>query len=245
MIIEKQISLTLSRENENFQAAISLINGRLEELRDKEHLLHSEEKNLFHSLKHEARQQSYLLGRIAAKSALGVYAPSIIAHHIWIESGVFLFPVVKSSQLNSVQVSISHTNNLGLGLAFPESHPMGIDVEQIDNSKQKALATQMTKHEMNHLENISLDKTAVLTSLFCMKEALSKVLRTGMMLDFKLLEIKSIELVGSYMEGVFENFVQYKALSFLTKQHVVAIVLPKRTKVDVELLIEFFSDLEM
>lgn len=53
------------------------------------------------------------------------------------------------------------------------------------------------------------------TLLWNIKESLSKIIKTGLMIDFKILELESIELENGYHVGYFKNFPQYKSVSLI------------------------------
>ncbi len=168
-------------------------------------ILHPDEHREFKSQK---RQQEYVRGRYAAKRALG--------GDFAVLSGVFQQPYVVGTNLG---VSISHSGKWAAALAFPESHPMAIDIERIDPKRHKAIESQMTDRELAMIAEVENGHFVFWTA----KEALSKVLRCGLMTSFKILEI---DTAGSN-EATFKHFPQYKAHSFFKEDLVCTIVLPK------------------
>ena len=56
----------------------------------------------------------------------------------------------------------------------------------------------------------------MLTLLWTAKEALSKILKTGLMTSFKILEIDKIEHKDGYWLSYYKSFGQYKVISFQT-----------------------------
>ncbi len=121
---------------------------------------------------------------------------------------------------SNLQVSISHTNELGAAIAFPEVVPMGIDTELICDTNEEALEVQMTPKELN-LPNVFPNANPQLTLLWTVKEALSKVLRCGLLIPFELLEVKSISKLDNFFECQFVNFSQYKAHSFFMANNII------------------------
>lgn len=197
-------------------------------------LLHNNEKNHADTLSFEKRRHSYLLGRICAKFALEPLVAPQETNNIYVDYGVFQFPVVKNVQNSNIQVSISHCDNIGLALAYPEEHPLGIDIEKVDDKIIETLDTQLTSKEKNLLTENNLFTPAGHTLLWTIKEGLSKIFRTGLMMDFKTLEIKSIELTKGIYESTYTHCGQYKALSTVIGNYVCSVVLPAKTNVDLD-----------
>lgn len=189
--------------------------------------LHPEEQAYFLKLLHPKRQQSYLLGRFCAKQALAIYTNNSPAS-IKIENGIFQQPVVCSAPYNNAQVSISHTDVLGAAIAFPETHPMAIDIETICPTKRETILTQLTLSEIRLLSSDTVDN---LTMLWTAKEALSKVLRCGLGISFELLEINSIIHYTNWTLCNFKHVYPYQALSFRCGGSVCSLVYPKQTQV--------------
>lgn len=228
-MIEKSISLLLERENQTFQASISYLQGNLAALTKQLTYLHLKEKQVFQNYKYNRRKISYLLGRLSAKKSIQQLTNYNQLQNIWIDSGVFQFPIIKCPAIQNIQVSISHCDEIGISIAFPEAHPMGIDVEKIDIDRLDVVLSQMTNEEKKQLAKISKNHIGDYTCLFSAKEALSKVLKTGMMLDFKYLEVNEVLVKKQITEYTFSHFGQYKAYSRIVKNYAIAIVLPKRT----------------
>ena len=201
-------------------------------------LLHREEKRHYDQLKYDRQKQAYLLGRAAAKRAIRALAPQIVSSDILIDSGVFGFPVVRYRSLENVQVSISHTDQVGLALAYPESHPLGVDTERVDRDRIASVEGELDHREHLLLGDLTLPHPVGLTLLWTIKESLSKVLRTGLTLDMKLAAVKSLVRVDNVWIGHFRNFGQYKSLSVVTSTQVCSIVLPDKTSTDLTPLID-------
>ena len=219
----------LKREEANFKAAFCVINEELPELLKQTSILHPEEKTYYESLKYDRRRKSYLLGRIAAKQAVFKLLNNEPMDSFSVAFGVFYFPVVKYIQNQNIQVSITHCNNIGVALAYPEEHPLGIDVEKIDQENTETMKSLIMVKEYNLISSCALELSIGSTLIWTIKEALSKVLKTGLTLDFKILEIESIEKVGECYISSFMHFSQYKAVSKQIGTHICTVVLPKNT----------------
>lgn len=234
-LLEQSTIITLKREGFTGRAALAWV--RLSEFgiiaAQTGDFLHIEEKEVFEALQIERRRVSYLLGRFTAKSALAKclgteFQKSAVA----IASGIFNQPVIQYNSFRPRAVSISHSNRLACSLAFPESHPMAIDVEEADEDRTKIMKTQILPGELNLAESKCVSKDLAATLVWTAKEALSKALRCGMTCPYELLEISDLEVKDDIRVGHFKNFGQYKFMSWHVKNTVVTMVLPRRTTID-------------
>lgn len=226
--------LTFLREDGIFKGAICLSGESFVNLQLKmDQYLHPTEKAYFSNLKFPRRQHSYLMGRYCAKHALAAYLNEDSFTDTLIENGVLSQPIVFHPHHNNLQVSITHSEILGGSLAFPESHPLAIDIEGISQDRVKTIETQILPGEKKLVSN--LEKINFFTLLWTIKEALSKVLKCGCMMSFELLEIESIELHESYTLSTFKHFHQYQALSFKVRNSYCSIVYPKKSILEIDI----------
>ena len=188
-------------------------------------LLHIKERQFADGLKYEQRRHSYLLGRVAAKTAISRITPQA-PDSIFIDNGVFQFPIVNYIAGENIQVSISHCDHSAAALAFPEKYPMAIDLEAIDSDNAALIRQQLTPHESRSWPDNCLDSRIGAVMLWTLKEALSKVLRTGLTLDWKVFEVDRISRKGIVWESSFSHIHQYKGISRVYNDHIVSIVLP-------------------
>ncbi|MBB5637247.1 phosphopantetheine--protein transferase-like protein [Pedobacter cryoconitis] len=227
----------LQRAGGLFPAAIAVVNEPLAVLIEMRHsFLHADELVSFDKLKMPKVQQSYLLGRYAAKKALGALMNNIKLTDAKISSGIFQQPVLYLAGGGNIQVSIAHTHEMGVAIVFPEGHPMGVDAETVDNQQSETIKEVLTPGELEKLHLVHSDATQSLTLLWTMKEALSKVLKTGLMTPFHLYEIESAEQKDGIVICNFVNFPQYKALSWISANHAWSIVLPRKSMLDMEVI---------
>lgn len=233
--------IEINRGNENFYFSISIIEKEDFPFFKINNFLHPSEKEVFNSFKYERRKQSYALGRISAKLAVKKISQIEALASINIDSGIFGFPIVKCSEAKNVQVSISHSDTLGISIAFKESHPMGIDIEKINSDREKVLYSQISNNELELLQLIKEDNLYGYTTLWCAKEAMSKIIKTGMMLDFNFLEIKDIVREEETLCCTFKNFGQYKALCYSNNKYAIALVLPKNSVANMQAVWKDFN----
>ncbi len=232
--------ILLKRNSKNFGAGFCLLKIELPELVHKIPLLHPNELAYFSTLKYDKRKLSYLLGRIAAKKAIcEIIEPQPISS-FYIDFGIFQFPVVKNCNTTNIQVCISHCDNIGTALAFPEEHPLGIDIEKIDADKMNAIKTQISAKEFDLLADNNLTEVNGGTIVWTIKEALSKVFRTGMTLDFSVLEIESLKKDGRFYVSSFRYCAQYKAITCQAGDYVCSIIIPKNTEPGLDIFWDTF-----
>lgn len=197
--------------------------------------LHPEERKYYDSLKFEKRIRSFLIGRYAAKKAVAALTGEASLAKILIQAGVFTQPIVTLPGHPNIQVSISHCDHLGTALAFPEAHPLGIDIEKIHLDKNDVLERQMTSAEIELIKTQPDSYESMLNVLWTAKEALSKVIKTGLMTPLKIYEINKMEYHDDYFMSYYKNFGQYKTISFKIGNYICAIVHPMKTRLEMNI----------
>lgn len=225
-------NILLERDHGNFKAGFCIIKDKLPALTAHFSLLHPKEHAYYSTLKADSRRESYLMGRYAAKFAVSQLAEVGNMQSLHIDSGIFQFPVVKSQaplSAGNMQVCISHCEHFGAALAFPEAHPLGMDLEQIDTEKATLIKDHLTVKEKELVAAASMPDRVGYLLMWTAKEALSKVLRTGLTLNMNILEIDSWQTEGSLHHTTFRNFSQYKTISCCSGHHVCSVVVPGRT----------------
>jgi 4'-phosphopantetheinyl transferase len=188
----------------------------------------------FSTLPFGPRRRRYLLGRYAAKLNLRDLLQESDFRIIEIGRGVFDQPIVLFGQKQGWGVTISHTDSLALALAFPAGHPMGIDAERIDSTYFETILSQLSEREIEWIETVDVEgKPGLATALWTSKEALSKILCTGLTSPMQIYSLAEFNLtrLGTW-EGLFQNFSQYKAMASLGSSYALSIVLPRNSVVD-------------
>ncbi|MBC7920828.1 MAG: 4'-phosphopantetheinyl transferase superfamily protein [Ferruginibacter sp.] len=191
--------------------------------------LHATELEVYRTFLHDRRRESFLRGRYIAKQVLLDYLQEKNPRRIRLESGVFDHPLVVHSSPSTPQISLSHTQEWAAGLAFSEAHPMGLDLEAIASSNAATIHSQVTSHEIGLHRTLADDENTFYTRLWTIKEALSKVLKTGLMTPFDVYQVETLRAGDGYTVGTFRNFGQYKALSFQWENNLCSIILPRET----------------
>jgi 4'-phosphopantetheinyl transferase EntD len=224
-------NIILNRDAGAFFASFCLIKKDLPALIKDLSMLHPKEYAYFNTLKFDARRSSYLLGRYAAKQAVLGSSEITAMPALLIDIGIFQFPVVKGSGRDNIQVCISHCDNIGLAVAFPEEHPLGIDLEKIAAEEEaNTIKSYLTERECTLLKACNCPDSIGYTMLWTVKEAMSKVFKTGLTMDLKLLEIDTVEKIDKTYHTTFSNLAQYKAISCQSGEYICSIILPRLTK---------------
>ncbi|EJL31759.1 4'-phosphopantetheinyl transferase superfamily protein [Brevibacillus sp. BC25] len=206
--------------------------------------LHPKEFEYYFHLEYERRVKSYLTGRYVAKKAVSVLTGEDSLDRICIEQGIFHHPVVNLPNTTNVQVSITHCDDLAAAIAFTEELPLGIDMERISVDRNKVLETQMTLKESRLLSCMPYSYETNLTLFWTVKEALSKVLKTGLTTSFHVYEISQVEARDGVVYSLFENFPQYRTASFILGDYVCSITYPKKTEWSVAVVKDVFQEIE-
>lgn len=177
-----------------------------------------------------SRQQAFLKGRYVAKKAVAVYLEDDHYLTYSIRSGIFGQPLLETAHLRKPGLSISHSGTMAACVVFDEAHPMAIDVEKIEPARAESIEGLLSQQELSMCRQIGEDSTRSYMRLWSMKEALSKVLKTGLSADFRVLELEALSSHGAMISGSFTNFVQYKALSWVGRAYVWALVMPAQSE---------------
>jgi 4'-phosphopantetheinyl transferase len=193
-------------------------------------ILGQSETAYFSTLRFTRRQESYLLGRYAAKIALAEILSEPELRTIEIERGVFEQPVVRYDRKPRWDITISHAEGLAVAVAYPAEHPMGVDVERIESTRRETILSQLSEKEVGWVDASLTDALPLATALWTAKESLSKALRTGLMSPIKIYDLSEFMVIDSGIgEAFFENFAQYKARAWMGSLYALSIALPKRS----------------
>ncbi len=231
--VEKTIvPLPLERESDVVKSFFGLISHKTyKQLENNvDSILHYKEIDYFSSLKFLKRKMDYLTGCYIAKYVIGKYLNEDNLASIQISSGVFRHPFIRYNGWEIPGVSVSHSDEYSGAVVFPQWHPMGFDIEKVDNEKVDIIKKQLTERELELLLNEDRDDVKTYCQIWAIKEALSKALKCGLTTPFSVLEMDKVEFnESSKISCHFKNFGQYKSYSFLLNDYAFAIVMPKNT----------------
>ncbi len=222
------IMLHSQQDNTVIKNSLSYVVGSLNQLKiDTDSYLHPNEMSYYQTLQYPLRQKSYLLGKLCTKSAIRNIYSDLPASAIELKHGVFGFPYVSAPDYVKYNISTSHSNDTGAAIAFPPSELMGIDIEELSAVRVETIRTELTANECILIDRLNIDFVVANVLAWAIKEALSKVLRTGMLIDFKLLEIADIKATENYFVASFVNFTVFKAIAFRIANNGCALVFPQ------------------
>lgn len=178
-------------------------------------ILHENELCHYKKIKTAYRKQEFLLGRIAAKVALG----EILAaenNEIEISNGIFSQPIVCVGNQNISKITISHSHDTGMALAYSEKLKIGIDFEAAEKKKTDIYQTLS----------------------WCAKEALAKALEIGLY-NCEIFEIQDICEMDFFYIFSFKHFHQFQCIAFLYDGHILTLAYPKSLETDYHYLMKF------
>jgi 4'-phosphopantetheinyl transferase len=238
--MELTANITMKRKDKIFLSSFAFIEN-CSKLRfmQAELALHPLEYQLCNSFSNDQRKEKFIVGRYCAKMALASLLNIKNLNQIYIDFGVFNQPIIKAPNIPNIRVSISHDNHTSIAVAFPEEHPMGIDIESVCIDKISEIAEYLTPHEISLSRSLNYTNNIIITIIWTAKESLSKILQTGLTTSLSVLEIQSLIYNDKgYFRCTFTNFYQYQTISIIHKDKVITTTYPLHTEVELN---TFFS----
>lgn len=231
----QSIPIKLQREKTIERASACVVNAsQLPELEEKVgSILHPEELRQYQALSLKKRRGDYLLGRYAGKVAAGAWLGEENLALLEIGWGVFHQPILHYSTRNVPDVCIAHSEGRSVAIAFPREHPLAVDIELVSPDRLDTLRTQVDEEEVSVFAPES--HSEMYARIWTAKEALSKVLRTGLTCPFEVLRVERTFMENEVMSGTFQNFAQYAFHSYMLENFALTIVHPERTVLTMDL----------
>jgi phosphopantetheinyl transferase len=195
-----------------------------------EEFLSESEKEQLGSFKFAAKREGFLLGRLAAKSALGALLPEPDPRRIEIRSGIHGQPLVHHPRAGSIEVTVSHSHGLAVALAFSAEYSMGIDLETISAVATEVVIGELeaSPPELAWLAMGGVDGATACCVLWTAREALGKALKIGLSSPLGVLALADIRAIGEETwVGRYLNFPQCQCLSQLKGDRVLSLAMPK------------------
>ena len=235
------INIPLERKNWTSTAYLGVLGTRGCRQLEMEKFLHTSEQEVLNRFRYGPRQRSFLSGRYVAKKVLSKFLGEPDLTKIIIKPGIFNQPLLNYAIPDPPGFSISHSLSYTSCLVFPQEHPMGIDIETSPNNAAESIAPQLTDREKKMIKYTRLGEDVFYVKLWTIKEALSKVLTTGLTAPMNIYEIAEIHQDGQFYFSTFKNFSQYKAITFALRGNICSFVLPQKTKCDLDNLIAYIN----
>ncbi|MCC5025194.1 MAG: 4'-phosphopantetheinyl transferase superfamily protein [Candidatus Synoicihabitans palmerolidicus] len=201
----------------------------------REVFLHPVEVERWKSAGVPRRQDEFLRGRYAAKLALGAWKPEVPAKAWHVAAGVFGQPVVRdgndgNGNAGNPLVSITHSGAWAAALAVDEGHPMAVDLECDDPAHAEILRREISTEEWSALARAGVPAERCPTVSWAIREALAKVLRTGLMAPRSFYEIAEVESIPGEpgVRGSYRHFAQYGVQAYWLREFALAVALPQK-----------------
>ena len=194
-----------------------------------EEFLSEREKEQLGGYKFAAKKQDFLLGRLAAKRALGALLAEPDLRCIEIRTGDHGQPLVQHPQKGSAEVTISHSHGLAVALAFPAGYPMGIDLETVSAVSAATIIGELgtSAPEQAWLATGGVDGATACCVLWTAREALGKALKVGLNSPLGTHSLTDIRAVGAgNWVGRYLNFPQSQCLSQVNGDRVLSLAMP-------------------
>jgi 4'-phosphopantetheinyl transferase len=203
-----------------FAAVDSLPAGDFLDEKEHEHLK---------GFKFPAKREGFLLGRLAAKRALGALLAEEDLRRIDIHAGVYGQPLVRHPRAGGVNVTVSHSHGLAVALAFPREYPMGIDLETVSAVSAATIIGEMeaSPAEFTWLATGGEDEETACCVLWTAREALGKALKIGLNSPLGILALSGIRNLGAgNWLGRYQKFPRCQCLSQVKNGRVLSLALP-------------------
>lgn len=187
------------------------------------------ESELLQGFQFAAKREGFLLGRLAAKRALGALLEEPDLRRIEIRSGIYGQPLLRHPRAGAVEVTVSHSHGLAVALAFPAAYPMGIDLETLSAISAPTILgeLQASPPELAWLATGTVDEATACGVLWTAREALGKALKIGLNSPLGILALADIQSAGAQAwAGRYLRFPQCQCLSQAKDGRVVTLAMP-------------------
>jgi phosphopantetheinyl transferase len=194
-----------------------------------EEFLSESEKEQLGGFKFAAKKQDFLLGRLAAKRALGALLPEPDLRRIEIRAGDHGQPLVQHPHAGSAEVTVSHSHGLGVALAYFAAYPMGIDLETVSAISAGTIMGELgiSAPEQTWAAAAGVDDATVCCVLWTAREALGKALKVGLDRPLSALSLTEIRAVGAGdWVGRYLNYPRCQCLSQVRGDRVLSLAMP-------------------
>lgn len=230
--------LDLAREQRTINAFLAFNFGRWGFPTDQEaaEVLEAGELDYFRQVKSNIRKKHFFLGRSVGKRAISLYLNESNLKGVEISAGVFQQPFVRYCSRDNPAVTLSHSAQFVVAIAYEPGHIMGVDVEQINSGRAQLFRENLTAHEKHIAVRTGCEENLVSNVMWTIKEALSKAIKCGLTVPLDILAVEQLLLQsdGSFVSG-FKHFTQYKACSWLLGGFALSIVLPRKTELRLDI----------
>lgn len=198
--------------------------------------LSEREKEQLGAYKFAAKKQDFLLGRLAAKNALGALLPEPDLRRIEIRAGDHGQPLVQHPRAGSAEVTVSHSHGLAVALAYSAAYPMGIDLETVSAVSAGTILGELgtSAPEQAWLATAGVDEATACCVLWTARESLGKALKVGLDRPLGALSLTEIRAVceGNWV-GRYLNYPQCQCLLQAHGGRVLSLAMPGEVELKV------------
>ena len=192
------------------------------------------ENKQYISYEFKKRKDDFLLGRFCAKQALSKFSGDPAFLNFEITNGIFNQPVIRSSRVEPLSLSLSHSNGQSFALVCDLVNPICIDCESIQEIAIKPIVATLGPVEKELPNSLSerFDSAIVPIVIWTLREALGKALNCGLSVKNGILEVASLSsLSKSILMAEYLNFSHFRGISFATKAMIFSLSVPKELEI--------------
>lgn len=200
-----------------------------------EAMLSDAEQAQFAALRFAPKRHSFLLGRLAAKRALGALLTEPDLRRIDIYNGVFGQPLVRHARAGGVDVTVSHSHGMAVALAFPAEWPIGIDLERVSAQSADTVLGELdaSAAEQAWIDTGAADRVTACGVLWSAREALGKSMKIGLNCPLGILALGEIAAAGTAAwAGTYSYFPQSRCLSQTSGGRALSLAVPREITLD-------------
>jgi 4'-phosphopantetheinyl transferase len=197
-----------------------------------DHLSPAESRRL-ERMQFAAKRASFAVGRLAAKRAVAGLLGEMDLRRIEIAAAIHGAPFISAPACN-LGVTLSHSGDSAVAMAFPREVPIGIDLETAGRAEARAVlaALQCSAAEDAWRVACGLGDAAASTMLWSAREALGKALGTGIATPPGVLALGALEAVDGGWHCSYLNFARFSCRVRLRGDRVLALALPVEVAAD-------------
>lgn len=191
------------------------------------------ELELYRNITNEVRRREFLMGRYAIKKNLLDNLPlgQEKFTNISVEYGSLRFPIIKDEL---VEVGLSHSKTYVFSMLYSKDNVVGVDMETI--RADIPIMEILSASEKEVIAHADSPFTFAYIFFSC-KEALGKALKIGLLADYSIYEIESMDTTQILNKDVhhiqFKKFPFLKAYSFMKREtEICSIVVPQKMNVE-------------
>lgn len=185
-----------------------------------EFLLSQEEKELLKKFKVASRRNEFIAGRIMAKNSISAIDNILRPDKINIAHGIWGFPLLTSTEIQNMWISIGHSKTYAAAIATKTStYPIGVDIEEISTDNESSLAHFLGNYEMD----LTLEEKHI---YWAAKEAVAKALRTGFTIPEQIFEISEVSNSDHLYNIKFKHLTRLQAIAWVDDNVITCIAYP-------------------